>query len=72
MFVGSWNFAGKDIQETQNLQDWLLPVKNTNTPDIYIIGFQEIVDLNAKNVKNKRLRDVQNARRFGIALDNAK
>jgi hypothetical protein len=50
LFVGSWNFAGKEIQENHNLLDWLLPVKNTNTPDIYIIGFQEIVDLNAKNI----------------------
>jgi hypothetical protein len=50
LFVGSWNFAGKEIQENFNLLDWLLPVKNTNTPDIYIIGFQEIVDLNAKNI----------------------
>jgi synaptojanin len=32
------------------LFEWLFPMKDMRTPDIYIIGFQEIVDLNAKNV----------------------
>ena len=50
LFVGSWNFAGKELKEDCNIIDWLLPVKNTVTPDIYIIGLQEIVDLNAKNI----------------------
>ena len=50
LFVGTWNFAGKELKEEYNIIDWLLPIKNTVTPDIYIIGFQEIVDLNTKNV----------------------
>jgi hypothetical protein len=29
---------------------WLLPNKDMKTPDIYIIGLQEIVSLNAKNI----------------------
>src|SRR5688572_13114966 len=45
LFVGSWNYAGKEVKESALFLDWLLPVKDTNTPDIYIIGLQEIVDL---------------------------
>ncbi|XWS59771.1 hypothetical protein CRYUN_Cryun08bG0150200 [Craigia yunnanensis] len=47
MFVGTWNVGGKSPHEGLNLRDWLrLP-----TPaDIYVLGFQEIVPLNAGNV----------------------
>ena len=50
LYVGTWNVAGKVINDMTNLHDWLLPVKEKGTPDIYIIGLQEIVDLNPKNV----------------------
>jgi hypothetical protein len=30
--------------------EWLNPIQNLRSPDIYIIGLQEIVDLNAKNI----------------------
>lgn len=47
MFVGTWNVGGKSPQDGLNLKDWL----NLPTPaDIYVIGFQEIVPLNAGNV----------------------
>jgi hypothetical protein len=48
--VGTWNFAGRELREDYKILDWLLPIKNTVTPDIYIIGLQEIVDLNTKNI----------------------
>ncbi|KAI3967957.1 hypothetical protein MKW92_043999 [Papaver armeniacum] len=47
MFVGTWNVGGKCPHEGLNLKDWLL----TPVPaDIYVLGFQEIVPLNAGNV----------------------
>ncbi|XXG75106.1 hypothetical protein AAC387_Pa07g3686 [Persea americana] len=47
MFVGTWNVGGKAPHGGLNLKDWL----STPTPaDIYVLGFQEIVPLNAGNV----------------------
>lgn len=47
MFVGTWNVGGKSPHEGLNLRDWL----RTPAPsDIYVLGFQEIVPLNAGNV----------------------
>lgn len=47
MFVGTWNVGGKSPYEELNLGDWL----GTAAPaDIYVLGFQEIVPLNAGNV----------------------
>jgi len=50
VFVGTWNFAGREPREEYKIAEWLLPLKNTVAPDIYIIGLQEIVDLNTKNI----------------------
>ncbi|KZV26140.1 hypothetical protein F511_06307 [Dorcoceras hygrometricum] len=47
MMVGTWNVGGKSPDDDVNLRDWL----RTDTPaDIYVLGFQEIVPLNAGNV----------------------
>ncbi|KAF8397535.1 hypothetical protein HHK36_016453 [Tetracentron sinense] len=47
MFVGTWNVGGKSPQQGFNLTEWL----RTPAPsDIYVLGFQEIVPLNAGNV----------------------
>ncbi|CAL9037188.1 unnamed protein product [Musa banksii] len=49
VFVGTWNVGGRPPHGGLNLRDWLM-----NTPsspaDIYVLGFQEIVPLNAGNV----------------------
>ncbi|KDP35587.1 hypothetical protein JCGZ_09025 [Jatropha curcas] len=45
MFVGTWNVGGKSPHEDLNLRDWL-----KSPADIYVLGFQEIVPLNAGNV----------------------
>ncbi|CAN8287370.1 unnamed protein product [Cochlearia groenlandica] len=45
MFVGTWNVAGKSPHEGLDLKDWL-----KSPADIYVLGFQEIVPLNAGNV----------------------
>ncbi|XVF51917.1 hypothetical protein PTKIN_Ptkin04bG0222900 [Pterospermum kingtungense] len=45
--IGSWNVAGRLPREDLEIDDWLC----TEEPaDIYIIGFQEVVPLNAGNV----------------------
>ncbi|GMH20861.1 hypothetical protein Nepgr_022703 [Nepenthes gracilis] len=47
IFVATWNVAGKSPPNHLNLEDWL----HTSPPaDIYVLGFQEIVPLNAGNV----------------------
>ncbi|XP_059428853.1 type I inositol polyphosphate 5-phosphatase 8 isoform X1 [Corylus avellana] len=47
MFVGTWNVGGKTPHEGLNLRDWL---RSPTPADFYVIGFQEIVPLNAGNV----------------------
>ncbi|KAG4970465.1 hypothetical protein JHK85_036886 [Glycine max] len=47
MFVGTWNVGGKSPNEGLNLRDWLMLPSQA---DIYVIGFQEIIPLNAGNV----------------------
>ncbi|XP_039058582.1 type I inositol polyphosphate 5-phosphatase 2-like isoform X1 [Hibiscus syriacus] len=45
--IGTWNVAGRLPSEDLEIDDWLC----TEDPaDIYIIGFQEVVPLNAGNV----------------------
>ncbi|XP_078442444.1 type I inositol polyphosphate 5-phosphatase 4-like [Wolffia australiana] len=47
IFVGTWNVGGKSPPPYLNLDDWL----HTSLPaDLYVLGFQEIVPLNAGNV----------------------
>lgn len=47
MFVGTWNVGGNSPNKDLDVRDWL----TTSSPaDIYVIGFQEIVPLNAGNV----------------------
>ncbi|KAL5712544.1 phosphoinositide 5-phosphatase [Ranunculus cassubicifolius] len=47
VFVATWNVGGKSPPSHLNLEDWL----HTSPPaDIYVLGFQEIVPLNAGNV----------------------
>ena len=48
--MGTWNVGGKEPKEGLMLFEWLFPMGDMKTPDIYIIGLQEIVDLNAKNI----------------------
>ncbi|XP_030492505.2 type I inositol polyphosphate 5-phosphatase 8 [Cannabis sativa] len=46
-FVGTWNVGGISPHDGLNLRNWL---KSPTQADIYVIGFQEIVPLNAGNV----------------------
>ncbi|ESQ55616.1 hypothetical protein EUTSA_v10024638mg [Eutrema salsugineum] len=45
--VATWNVAGKRPSDDLDIEDWL---STDNPSDIYIIGFQEVVPLNAGNV----------------------
>ncbi|CAB78803.1 putative protein [Arabidopsis thaliana] len=45
--VATWNVAGKRPSDDLEIEDWL---STDNPSDIYIIGFQEVVPLNAGNV----------------------
>ncbi|WOK92156.1 type I inositol polyphosphate 5-phosphatase 5 [Canna indica] len=46
MFVGTWNVGGRCPNNGPNLEDFL----QGSSCDIYVLGFQEIVPLNAGNV----------------------
>ncbi|XP_064966258.1 type I inositol polyphosphate 5-phosphatase 8-like isoform X3 [Musa acuminata AAA Group] len=48
MVVGTWNVGGRPPHCGLNLRDWLM--STPSSPDIYVLGFQEIVPLNAGNV----------------------
>ncbi|KAG4984286.1 hypothetical protein AAZX31_10G233400 [Glycine max] len=47
IFVATWNVAGRSPPSTLNLDDWL---HSSSPADIYVLGFQEIVPLNAGNI----------------------
>ncbi|KAL2540580.1 CVP2 like 1 [Abeliophyllum distichum] len=47
IFVATWNVAGKSPPGYLNLEEWL---RTLPPADIYVLGFQEIVPLNASNV----------------------
>ncbi|XAR57267.1 Inositol-polyphosphate 5-phosphatase [Bertholletia excelsa] len=47
MFVGTWNVGGKSPSANLNLDDFL---HSSPPTDIYVLGFQEIVPLNAGNI----------------------
>ncbi|CAA0829104.1 Type I inositol 1-4-5-trisphosphate 5-phosphatase CVP2 [Striga hermonthica] len=47
IFVSTWNVGGKSPPCNMNLDDWL---HSAPPADIYLLGFQEIVPLNAGNI----------------------
>ncbi|KAK8925997.1 Type I inositol 1,4,5-trisphosphate 5-phosphatase CVP2 [Platanthera zijinensis] len=49
MFVGTWNVGGRAPDSGLNLRE-LLTFSSSSPADIYVLGFQEIVPLNAGNV----------------------
>jgi len=48
VFASTWNVGGIAPSDDLDLEDWL--GTRANTCDIYVLGFQEIVPLNARNV----------------------
>ncbi|WOL09371.1 type IV inositol polyphosphate 5-phosphatase 9-like [Canna indica] len=52
LFAGTWNVGGAAPPDDLNLEEWL---NTRNDPcDIYVLGFQEIVPLSARNVLGRR------------------
>ncbi|KAJ3673593.1 hypothetical protein LUZ60_005585 [Juncus effusus] len=47
IFVATWNVGGKTPSNNMNIEEWL---HSSPPSDIYVLGFQEIVPLNAGNV----------------------
>ena len=52
IFVGTWNTASTEFNKIKdiNLDSWLKPKDSNLIPDIFFIGFQEVIELNASNV----------------------
>lgn len=50
LYIGTWNLAGAKPYETVDLSSWLLAFKDNFIPDIVVVGFQEIVNLNASSI----------------------
>ncbi|KAJ7178924.1 inositol polyphosphate phosphatase [Mycena filopes] len=48
LFVGTWNLNGRPPSES--LLPWLFPREGVNEPDMFILGFQEIVPLTAQQI----------------------
>jgi hypothetical protein len=51
VMVATWNVNGQE-PSNEDITPWLLPNTSASAPapDVYVIGFQEIVDLTAQNV----------------------
>ncbi len=62
VFCGTYNINAKKLEDA-GLQAWLspptLPETESDAPDIYALGFQEIVDLNVTNVALDGSKTVQ-------------
>ena len=52
IFIGSWNTASTNLFKyiNLNLDSWLLSRSQEVIPNIYVIGLQEVVELNAGNI----------------------
>ncbi|KAJ7682572.1 SacI homology domain-containing protein [Mycena polygramma] len=48
IFVGTWNLNGRPPSES--LLPWLFPREDVNEPDMFVLGFQEIVPLTAQQI----------------------
>lgn len=60
IFCGTWNVNAK--KHESSLNEWLLPQAGYKMmADVYVIGFQEIVDLNAINVALDSSKTLQRA-----------
>ncbi|KAF8915801.1 DNase I-like protein [Mucidula mucida] len=48
IFVGTWNLNGRPPSES--LLPWLFPRESVSDPDVFVLGFQEIVPLTAQQI----------------------
>ncbi len=61
VFIGTWNVNAKTLPAGESLSSWLFPSDSVYAnpagqpyADIYVVGFQEMVDLSAVNVAMDR------------------
>ncbi|CAN0902185.1 Type IV inositol polyphosphate 5-phosphatase 9 [Linum grandiflorum] len=75
LFVGSWNVGGISPPVDLDLRDWL-NLDNDDveddagslSPDIYVLGFQEIVPLNAGNIIRGSTENINNNNNNNISV----
>ncbi|CAO2163311.1 unnamed protein product [Urochloa humidicola] len=70
VFAGTWNVGGEAPPDDLDLEDWL--DTKAGSYDIYVLGFQEIVPLNARNVLGPKQRSAATKWQLliGDALNN--
>ncbi|XP_066327149.1 type IV inositol polyphosphate 5-phosphatase 9-like [Miscanthus floridulus] len=56
VFAGTWNVGGVAPPDDLDLKNWLDLDTTAGSCDIYVLGFQEIVPLNARNVLGPKKR----------------
>lgn len=52
IFTGTYNVNALEPSSNVDLTAWLFPPENESLPDIYAIGFQELIELNAGAILN--------------------
>jgi len=58
--VSSWNMGGCKPLESIDITKWLFPFEGSYLPDVFVLGFQEVVPLTAKNVvQNKNMKQTE-------------
>ncbi|KAF8772854.1 hypothetical protein HU200_005241 [Digitaria exilis] len=72
VFAGTWNVGGVAPPDDLDLEDWL--DTKADSYDIYVLGFQEIVPLNARNVLGPKQRSaaIKWQLLIGDALNNSR
>ena len=70
IFIGNYNLSGKSIDNAIDIVNWLISYKdnpldksnnlNSISPEFYILGFQEIVDLNSAHLLIKSNTEKKN------------
>lgn len=67
IFCGTYNVNAKKAGDNDDIADWLMPKKAT-LYDVYAVGFQEIVDLNAVNVVVDGTKSQQRAQYWKFSI----
>ncbi|KAJ1268480.1 hypothetical protein BS78_07G138800 [Paspalum vaginatum] len=67
VFAGTWNVGGVAPPDGLDLEEWL--DTNASSYDIYVLGFQEMVPLNARNVLGPKQRSA--AMRWQLLIGDA-
>ena len=71
IFVGTWNTGCTNINKYPglSLDSWLKPKNDKIIPNIYFIGLQEVVELNAANVVSNKDDKQKVLRDWGIRIE---